>query len=77
MRKSILYIALIFCACQNSSIELPDLLITNAQIYTATGTDTISVLAIKDGLIHDVGQASLIDKYEGSTIKTIDAKGQF
>ncbi|HMN32737.1 MAG TPA: amidohydrolase [Chitinophagaceae bacterium] len=68
-----LFILILFSACKN---DHADLIVFNAKIYTVNQNfDTATVLVIKKGTIINIGNQSLLDKYQSA--EKYDAKGNF
>ncbi len=65
-------------ACGNDSQQTADAILLNGNIYTVDeARPTAEALAIKDGLIVQVGSNAEIEKLKGEKTEVIDLKGQF
>ncbi|MCC6726355.1 MAG: amidohydrolase [Saprospiraceae bacterium] len=81
MRKPILlplFLALLFSACKQAQQQSADTILFNGNIYTVDEAHpTAEAIAIKDGLILQVGSNSDIEKLKGDKTEVIDLQGQF
>ncbi len=79
MNKCIIGLCLVFMlACHSEQVDYADLIISNGVV--ATLNDEIpeaEVIAIKDGKIIAVGDASILARFRGDSTTMIDAQGQF
>lgn len=75
---SILFIfVLLFISCKSEN-QFADTIIVNADIWSVDQNNPkAEALAIKDGIIINIGKNSDIDKYKGEETEIIDAKNQF
>jgi predicted amidohydrolase YtcJ len=72
-----LVISLLF-ACKNNPLQTADTILLNGNIYTVDDAmPTAEAIAIKDGLILQVGTNADIEKLKDEKTKVIDLKGQF
>lgn len=80
MRVFIITLCLIFIgtACQNQKKTMVDSIVFNAHIITMNDSANESeVMVIKNGKILDIGDKTLLDKYECPKESMQDLKGQF
>ncbi len=76
--KKIVYFALVLAFIGCNSEEYPDTIIYNANIFTAEEENELySSIAIKDGLILELGNEDLVKNLSGESTNLIDAQGQF
>ncbi|MBK9013125.1 MAG: amidohydrolase [Saprospiraceae bacterium] len=78
MQKPLIFLILLsLFSCQNNKQEA-DTILLNGNIYTVDeAMPTAQALAIKDGLILQVGTTEEIEKLKGEKTEVIDLKGQF
>lgn len=78
MKKTLLFLCLTaLFACQNDS-QTADTILLNGNIYTVDeAMPTAEAIAIKDGIIQQVGTNADIEKLKGEMTEVIDLKGQF
>ncbi len=80
MHKSILLplLTFLFFSCNQNAKQFADTILLNGNIYTVDDAmPTVEALAIKDGLILQVGSNADIKKLKGENTEVIDLKGQF
>ena len=58
----------------NNKVEV-DLIIFNGTIHTLSNVNEVESIAVKDGLIYDLGSIQKINKYKSEKTKIIDLKG--
>ena len=66
-------ILIVLNSCINK-VEV-DLIIFNGTIHTVSDTKLVESIAVKDGLIYDLGSIQKINKYKTENTKIIDLKG--
>ncbi len=72
------YILLFSFTVLFSCKEKADLIITNANLYTVSDSNTeVNAVVVKDGKIFDLIDSKEAGKYTGNTTEVIDAKGYF
>ena len=71
-----LLLSAILFSCQQSD-DSADIIIHNAQVYTASDLTGATTIAIKDDRIQAIGGDEILDQKKGSATKIMDAKGQF
>jgi predicted amidohydrolase YtcJ len=78
MQKSLYFLLLTcFFSCQNDK-QVADTILLNGNIYTVDeSSPTAEAMAIKDGLILQMGSNSDIEKLKGEKTEVIDLKGHF
>jgi|GEM_PF-4927346 len=79
MKKSIFPFLLLtlFFACKNDQL-VPDTILLNGNVYTVDEANpTAQAIAIKDGLILQVGTNEAIEQLKGEKTEVIDLNGQF
>jgi predicted amidohydrolase YtcJ len=80
MHKSILLplLTILFFSCNQNVQQFADTILLNGNIYTVDDAmPTAEAIAIKDGLILQVGSNADIEKMKGEKTEVIDLKGQF
>ncbi len=74
---TLLFLSLLFFSCQQNQ-SAPDTILLNGNIYTVDEKmPQAQALAIKDGLILQVGTNEEIEKLKGDKTQVIDLQGQF
>ncbi len=74
---TLLFLSLLFFSCQQNQ-PAPDTILLNGNIYTVDEKmPQAQALAIKDGLILQVGTNEEIEKLKGDKTQVIDLQGQF
>ncbi len=74
---TLLFLSLLFFSCQQNQ-SAPDTILLNGNIYTVDeNMPQAQALAIKDGLILQVGTNEEIEKLKGDKTQVIDLQGQF
>jgi len=79
MKKSIFpfLLLILFFACKTDQ-RVPDTILLNGNVYTVDEANpTAQAIAIKDGLILQVGTNEAIEKLKGEKTEVIDLNGQF
>ena len=66
-------ILIVLNSCDNK-VEV-DLIIFNGTIHTVSNTKVVESIAVKDGMIYDLGNIQKINKYKSENTKIIDLKG--
>jgi len=74
MRILLISTILIVLNSCNNKVEV-DLIIFNGTIHTVSNTKVVESIAVKDGLIYDLGNIQKINKYKSENTKIIDLKG--
>ncbi len=68
----------ILFSCQNNQKQLADTILVNGNIYTVDETNpSAQAVAIKDGMVLQVGSNAEIEKLKGPKTEVIDLNGQF
>jgi len=66
-------ILIVLISCDNK-VEV-DLIIFNGTIHTLSNVNAVESIAVKDGLIYDLGSIQKINKYKNENTKIIDLNG--
>ena len=74
MRILLISTILIVLNSCNNKVEV-DLIIFNGTIHTLSNINEVESIAVKDGLIYDLGSIQKINKYKSENTKIIDLKG--